>query len=96
MAKIKFGELILSTLSPVLETVINSKLYDILEDLAVKEPEAHKTICISLYPAIDVHLEKLTLKSRTRIDDSVVNGIKAAIELSAEEHGIELPNLDED
>lgn len=96
MTKLNLGELLLSTLSPVLETVINAKLFDILEDLAVKEPEAHKTICVSLYPAIDVHLEKLTAKSKTRIDDSVVNGIKAAIEASAEEHGVELPQHDED
>lgn len=96
MAKINFGELLLNTLSPVLETVATTKLAELLDSLALKDPEAHKTVCVSLYPAIDVQLENLTTKSKTKIDDAMINGIKAAIELSAEAHNVELPNLDED
>lgn len=96
MAKLNLGELLINTLSPTLETVINAKLTEILDDLAVKDPEAHKTVVTSLYGPIDVHLEKLTSKSRTKIDDAVVNGIKSAIENSADTAGVDLPNLDED
>lgn len=96
MAKLNLGELIINTLSPTLETVIAAKLGEILDDLATKEPEAHKTVCVSLYPAIDVHLEQLTKKTKTKIDDAVVNGIKTAIENSAAEANIELPNIDTD
>lgn len=96
MAKLNLGELLINTLSPTLETVINAKLTEILDDLAVKNPEAHKTVVTSLYGPIDVHLQSLTAKSRTKIDDAVVNGILAAIESSAETAGVELPQLDED
>jgi len=96
MAKIKLSELIINTFSPALEIVVAAKLQEILDDLAIKQPEAHKTVCTSLYGPIDVHLEGLTAKSKTKIDDAVVNGIKAAIEGSAAAAGIELPNLDQD
>jgi hypothetical protein len=96
MAKGKFGELIINSLSPVLETIVAGKLQELLDDLAVKSPEAHKTVCISLYGPIDVHLETLTAKSKTKIDDAVVNGIKTAIEESALNNGVELPQLDQD
>lgn len=96
MAKLNLGELLINTLSPTLETVIAAKLGEILDDLAVKEPEVHKTICTSLYGPVDVHLEGLTKKSKTKIDDAVVNGIKSAIENSADAAGVELPNLDTD
>ena len=96
MSKVKLGELIINTFAPALEIVVATKLQEILDDLAAKEPEAHKTLVTSLYGPIDVHLEGLTARSKTKIDDAVVNGFKAAIEASAEAAGIELPNLDED
>lgn len=96
MAKVKLGELIINTFSPALEIIVTTKFTEILDDLAAKNPEAHKTLCTSLYGPIDVHLEGLTGKTRTKIDDAVVNGMKAAIEDSAETAGVELPQLDED
>lgn len=96
MAKLNLGELIINTLSPTLETVIAAKLQEILDDLAAKNAEAHKTVVTSLYGPIDVHLEGLTAKSKTKIDDAVVSGIKAAIIGSAETAGVELQELDED
>lgn len=96
MAKAKLGELIINTFSPALEIVVATKFTEILDDLAAKNPEAHKTLCTSLYGPIDVHLEGLTAKTKTKIDDAVVNGFKTAIEDSAASAGIELQNLDED
>ena len=96
MARVKLGELIINTLSPALEIIVTTKLTEILDDLAAKNPEAHKTLCTSLYGPIDVHLEGLTDKTKTQIDDAVVNGFKAAIEVSAATAGIELQNLDGD
>jgi len=96
MAKVKLGELIINTFAPALEIVVATKFAEILDDLAAKNPEAHKTLCTSLYGPIDVHLEGLVTKSKTKIDDAVVNGFKAAIEQSAETAGVELPELDED
>lgn len=96
MAKVKLGELIINTFAPALEIVVATKLAEILDDLAAKNPEAHKTLCTSLYGPIDVHLEGLTAKTKTKIDDAVVNGFKTAIEESASTAGVELPNLDTD
>mgnify|MGYP003536371554 CR=1 FL=1 len=96
MAKVKLGELIINTFSPALEIVVATKFTEILDELAAKNPEAHKTLCTSLYGPIDVHLEGLTAKTKTKIDDAVVNGFKAAIEASAESAGIALPELDQD
>lgn len=96
MAKVKLGELIINTFAPALEIVVATKFTEILDELAAKNPEAHKTLCTSLYGPIDVHLEGLTAKTKTKIDDSVVNGFKTAIEQSAETAGVKLPELDED
>ena len=96
MAKIKLSELIINTFAPALEIVVATKLAEILDELAAKNPEAHKTLCTSLYGPIDVHLEGLVSKTKTKIDDSVVNGFKTAIEDSAAAAGVELPQLDED
>jgi hypothetical protein len=96
MAKAKLGELIINTFSPALQIVVTTKFNEILDDLAAKNPEAHKTICTSLYGPIDVHLEGLVAGTKTKIDDAIVSGLKEAIELSAETAGVELQNLDQD
>lgn len=96
MAKVKLGELIIATFSPALEIIVTTKFTEILDELAAKDPEAHKTVCTSIYGPIDVHLEGLVDKTKTPIDNAVVNGLKAAIEASAANAGFELQNLDND
>lgn len=95
-SKVKLGELIINTFAPALEIVVATKFAEILDDLAAKNPEAHKTLCVSVYGPLDVHLEGLTNSTKTKIDDAVASGLKTAIESSAATAGVELPQLDED
>lgn len=95
MAKINIGEILLSALVGPLESVVLTTLTTVLENMRVKNPEAHATTVVALYRPIKVHLAKLTDESKTKIDDAVVGGIIAAIELSAQAAGITLPAADE-
>lgn len=90
----KFEEFILSMVLPLLAKYGSESLAGLLNKMAEKNPDVHKTLLVSIYPAIDVHLEALAKESKTKIDDPFVSGFKMAIELSAFEKGIELPNLD--
>lgn len=88
------GEILVSAIVGPIETVATAKLVELLNTLKTKNPEAHKTALVALYPVVDVHLEGLVDKTKTKVDDAVVHALKAAIEQSAEAAGIELPNLD--
>ena len=96
MAGTNFGEQLLNTLAPVLTAVATDQLTNLFRSLGNKDKKALQTVLTSLYGPIDVHLEDLAKKSRTRIDDSVIQGILSAIEISALEFEIELRNLDKD
>lgn len=90
----KFGEFILGALLPMFTQYGSMELANLLRKLAIKNPEVLKTLVVSLYPAIDVHLEQIATESKTRIDDPFIQAFKSAIEIVAAENSIELPNLD--
>lgn len=92
----KIGELIASAVAPVLKSVGQDKLVEVLDKLHEKNPEIHKTVLTSLYGPIDVHLEDLTDESKNPVDDAVVDALKGAIETSAVKYGVSLQNLDND
>lgn len=97
MAKIKLNiaQAILSAMAAPLQMLITSLFTDMLEKLRARDPEAHKTVVLALYRPVGKHLNDLADKSRTPIDDSVVDGLTGAIEASAEAGEVTLPPLDE-
>lgn len=94
--KPSFGEQLINTLAPVLTGLTAEHLGAIFTILGNKDKKALKTVLTSMYGPIDVHLEDLAKKSKTKIDDAAVQGILSAIELAAAEFEIELKNLDND
>lgn len=91
---LNLGEILLSALTGPLQVVLASQLESLLSKI---EPlETRKTILVALYPIIDVELEKLTTKTKTKIDDAAIIAFKLAIEGAASTAGIDLPNLDND
>jgi len=59
-------------------------------------PEACKRVLETVYPLIDVELEKFAAESENKVDDQVVADLKEVFETVAAANGIELPNLDKD
>lgn len=64
--------------------------------MKMKPVETRKAFLVSLYPQIDVELEKLAAETKTKWDDTLVAAIKKAVEMAAQETGVALPNLDAD
>lgn len=92
-AKIDWNAILLNSMAPIIQGSLTAVLVELFEKL---KPAERKTVLVSLYPAIDVQLEGLVKKSKTKLDDAGVLAIKDAIEQSADLNGIDLPNLDED
>lgn len=91
-----FSDFFLQMFLPGLASAGAIELTKVFDAYALKHPEAHKTLMVSLYPIIDVQLENLTKDSKTKFDDPFSNALKLSIEASAANNGIELPNLDAD
>lgn len=51
---------------------------------------------VSIYPFIDVYVEKYAEATKTKVDDKAVDTIKGLLESFAAAHEIELPNQDDD
>lgn len=82
-------ELLASTLAEVGE----SKLVEVLQDLHDKDKTEDKSDYKSALLgglSFVTGIIKLTSKTKTKIDDALVNAIKEAIEASAEANGVEL------
>lgn len=98
MSKFKdfFGGAVANLIAPYLKTLAKQYFKLAWDKLREKDAAAHKTSLISIYPSVDVHLEKLTEKTGTKLDDALVSAWKESIEDSARESGFVLPNLDSD
>lgn len=94
-AKLNIGQALIGALSAPLEMAVTTIFTDMLENLREKDPKTHKTVVTALYRPVGRHLHDLSLKSKTKIDDAVVDGLTAAIETSAEAGEVTLPSLDE-
>lgn len=91
----KFGEFMASIFLPIFTQLGKEELKKVLAQLHKDDPEGHKVVLTSLYGPIDLYLEAIVKKSKTQFDDPFVSALKDAIEDSAAEFGIELPNVDE-
>jgi len=67
-----------------------------LEKAWQENPELVSMLLVSLYPFIDVYVEKFVLQTKTKIDDKTVASLKLTLENFAAGHEIELPNMDSD
>lgn len=90
----KLSEILVAALAGPIQVVATEQLADLLRK--IKPAETQTTILLTLYPAIDIELEKLTDQSRSKIDDAIIDAMKAAIETVAAEVNLTLPNNDGD
>lgn len=81
-------ELLASTLAEVGE----SKLVEVLQSLHDKDLQGYKSALFGGLSFVE-GITKLTDKSKTKIDDALVNAIREAIEESAKLNNIKLPEL---
>lgn len=89
-------EFLVGMFSGAIKTLLKERMKAALAALKAKDEKAYKTTLISLYPVIDVQLEDVTDKTKTKADDVLVDALKESIEESAAENAITLPNLDND
>jgi hypothetical protein len=89
-------EFLINLFSNAIKDLLKVRLVAALAALKLKDEKAYKTVLVSLYPVIDVQLEDVTDKTKTKADDVIVDGIKEAMEESAAANGVVLPNLDND
>jgi len=89
-------EFLVGIFSGAIKTLLKERVVAALAALYAKDPKAYNTALTGLYPVIDVQLEDITDKTKTKADDILVDALKEAIEQSAATHGLTLPNLDQD
>ena len=77
-----FKELLLGALASTLETVGETKLVEVLQELHDKNPETYQQAIIG-GRALCEALEPIVAKTGTKIDDSIINALKEAIEISS-------------
>lgn len=85
-----FTDFLLGTLTGALETVGESKLEAILQDLHDSN-EADYNACINGLHAGVGHLLPLVAKSKNKIDDAIVKALNEAVDASAAANNIVFP-----
>lgn len=86
---INAGELLIGALSPVLTAVATDKLGVLFDKMHDHDAEGHAATLKTLYIGVG-QLQRLTDETKTKIDDAVVDALKASIEASAEKYDVEL------
>lgn len=84
------GEILLSALTPVLESVGESKLVDLLQQLHDHHPETYQSTIKSGY-LFAKQLQTVVTSSTSKIDDAIVQAIVESIEASALANNVTLP-----
>lgn len=85
----KFAELALTVLLPTLQTIETTVFIDLLEKMHEHDASDHKATVQSIYPGL-LRLKEFAKKTKTQFDNVGVDGLIAAVEASAEAHGINL------
>ena len=91
-----FHEMLLNFILPRLLDMGGAELTKLLEKAYAENPDLIRTTVVSLYPFVDVYVEKFAAASKTKLDDDAVDELMDVIEAFALAHQIELPNLDTD
>lgn len=89
-------EFMLNLFAQAFKGFVKSKMLAMFAAVKVKDPARHKLLLATLYPVVDVELENITDKSKTKADDELTDAIKEAIEESAAGAALTLQNLDSD
>lgn len=90
------NDLLLGIILPSVLAIGGVKLLEFMEKAYTENPELVKTTVVSLYPFVDVYVEKYAAQSKTKYDDKAVAELMRTVETFAGLHGITLPNLDAD
>lgn len=85
-----FVEFLLSTLTGALETIGETKLVEVLQQLHDKNPDQYKAAILG-GKAMVTALLPIVQKTGTKIDDAIINALDEAIATSAANNGITLP-----
>jgi len=85
-------ETLIALLSASIESIGESKLIEVLQKLHDTDQAKYKSVLLGGY-SFAVGMASLAEKSKTPLDDMVVNAVKDAIVTSAAANGIELPKL---
>lgn len=91
-----FHEAILGFILPKALEIGGGELRKVLDKAYLENPDLIKTTVVSLYPFIDVYVEKYAAQSKTKLDDKAVEQLMNTVEAFAGDNGITLPNLDSD
>lgn len=83
------SELLLNSLTGTLAEIGEQKLEEVLQKLHDTKPELYKTTLKAGLVFCDA-IQLLVDKSKSKIDDAVIAGIRAAIVVSAEANGVDL------
>lgn len=86
----KIVEIIVAGLTGPIQILIEEKVEEALKKLQAHDAVTYKAALQGLYIGAG-QLERVTDKTRTKLDDAVVDALLAACEASAEEFEVELP-----
>ncbi|MBC7866215.1 MAG: hypothetical protein H7X88_01665 [Gloeobacteraceae cyanobacterium ES-bin-316] len=89
MAKATFGEIMLGLFSGALETVGESKLIEVLENLRTIDEPKYQAAIYGGHALVSALVPVVT-KTGTKIDDAIINALGDAIEMSATMNGLTL------
>jgi len=87
----KLGDLLILAVLPAVQSVETDKLTELLDKFHDDNPELHKSTLQAGWAFID-NLQSVVDKTKTKIDNALVQGIEDAIVASAEKYGISLPS----
>ncbi len=82
-------DFLVNLFSAALQTAGESKLIEILQDLHDSNPDDYKA-AITGGHALVKHLVPLVTKSKSKIDDAIINALDDAINQSAAANGVDL------
>jgi len=85
----KLTEFLVNSLVPVFEEIGESKLVEVLQDFHDKNPEQYEVSIKAGHVFIQPLIEYVK-KSKSKIDDGIVDAIHDAIDTSAKMNGIDL------
>lgn len=84
-----FTDFLFNAFSGALETVGESKLIEILQQLHDSNPDDYKAAIFGGH-ALTKHLVPIVTKSSTKIDDAILGAIQEAVKQSAANNGVVL------
>jgi hypothetical protein len=90
------NEVLLGFILPKALSIGGDELKKFLQKAHDDNPVFVETTIVSLYPFVDVYLEKYAGQTETKFDDKAVSELMETLEEFAADNSIDLPNLDED